>query len=82
VQGKYKDNVLVVDVKNESRRLFKMRLSKLRDRANCALVQAQKAAETAAFKADVAAARFHNGFVTSVSQSINQSILFYSAPKS
>jgi len=62
--GKYKDNELIADVKKDSRRVFMLRLSKLKDRANYALVQAQKAAETAAFKADVAAARFHQHSVT------------------
>ena len=58
-QGKYKDNVLIADANKDSRRLFTLRLSKIKDRANCALILAQKAAETAALKADVAAARFY-----------------------
>ena len=47
----------MADVKKDARRLFKLRLWKLKDRTNYALVHAQKAAETAAFKADIAAAR-------------------------
>jgi len=57
-QGKYRDNVLIADTKKDSRRLFMLRLSKLKDRTNYAVVTAHKAAETAAFKADIAAARF------------------------
>ena len=57
-QGKYKDNVLTVDLKKDSRKLFMLRTSKVKDRVNYALALAQKAAETAALKADVAAARF------------------------
>jgi len=38
--------------------LLMLRLSKMKDRANYALALAQKAAEAAALKADVAAARF------------------------
>jgi len=56
-QGKYRDNVLIADIKKDSRKLFSLRLSRLKDRTNYAVVTAQKAAETAAFKADVAAAR-------------------------
>ena len=58
-RGKYRDNLLVADVSNDSRRLhLLLRLSKLKDRVNYAVVHAQKAAETAALKADVADARF------------------------
>jgi len=64
-QGKYRDNVLIADVAKDSRNLFKLRLSKLQDRINYAVVQAEKAAETAALKADVADARFHQHSVTS-----------------
>jgi len=49
--------VLVADVKRDARRLLVLRSWKLKDRASYALVHAQKAAEAAAFKADVAAAR-------------------------
>ena len=48
----------MADVSRDSRRrLLTLRTWKLKDRANYAVVHAQKAAETAAFKADIAAAR-------------------------
>jgi len=56
-QGRYKNNVLVEEIKKDAP-LFAMRFGKLQDFTNYAVAEAEKAAETAALKADVASARF------------------------
>lgn len=59
-RGKYKDNVIVkTDIGvSGTRRLFDFRLSKLKDRIEAGILHAQKSAEIATQKSDIAVSRY------------------------
>ena len=60
IEGKYKNNVLVASSSGSrsSSKIFTLRSGKIRDRVDAAVRAAQKAADVAAQKADIANNRY------------------------